>query len=300
MVKPVLITGASGLLGRALVNNFSSASGWHVTGLANSRAKNDLVKVNLLEKEELERVMMDIKPQVVIHAAAERNCNVVDANYEAARNLNVTASKDIAELAAKIRAVLIYISTDYVFDGTSPPYKETDEPNPLNKYGLTKLEGENVTLRTHPGACVLRVPLLYGEVDHLGESVVTGLLPSLLDRGNVYRVSDYEIRYPTYVGDVAEVCCRLATAALRQRGIGGIYHCSGRDAMTKYGMVKIISEKMQLAMDHIVPDREPVKGAPRPYDSHLDTSKLDALVGQPYTPFRDAIKNCLINYVPAA
>lgn len=296
--KKVIITGASGLLGRALVRVFHAAS-WEVIGLAHTRAKNDLVQVDLLDTNAVTKLISDTKPNAIIHAAAERNCNVVDNNYAAAYTLNVTVSEHIARLAGQIGAVHIYISTDYVFDGTSPPYQETSNPNPLNKYGITKLEGEKVTRQANPDACILRVPLLYGPVDYLQESVVTGLLANLLNTEKTSEISDYEIRYPTHVDDVAEVCFRLIAKAFQQPNtVTGIYHCSGRDAMTKYRMIEIISDTLHLPMGHIIRDPHPTKGAPRPYDSHLDISRLDSLVGVPYTPLNDAIKECLTKFVP--
>ena len=176
MEKRVLITGASGLLGRAILREFTQCSvGWEVLGLAYSRARENLRKVDLKNKDEVKTVMDEFKPSLVIHSAAERRPDVVENGEEETKKLNVIATRTIADAAAKANAFLLYISTDYVFDGTSPPYKPTDKPNPLNKYGQSKLDGENVTLEFLPRSGVLRVPVLYGPVEHLHESAVTGI-----------------------------------------------------------------------------------------------------------------------------
>lgn len=174
MVKKVLITGASGLLGRAILKEFSNFDGWEALGLAFSRAQGGLRKVDLKNKDEVNYVIQEFQPNVVIHAAAERRPDIVEKNEEESTKLNVTATRIIAEASAKSNAFFLYISTDYVFDGCSPPYKPNDKPNPLNKYGQSKLDGENVTLEFLPNCGVLRVPILYGPVEYLHESAVTG------------------------------------------------------------------------------------------------------------------------------
>ena len=180
MRKKVLITGASGLLGRALLKEFTRFSdSWETLGLAFSRAGGDLRRVDLKNKDEVNTVVEEFQPNLIIHSAAERRPDVVEKNEDETTKLNVTATRIIAEAATKANAFMLYISTDYVFDGTSPPYKTTDKPNPLNRYGQSKLDGENATLEFLPRCGVLRVPILYGPVEHLHESAVTGNITCL-------------------------------------------------------------------------------------------------------------------------
>ena len=178
----VLITGASGLLGRAILKQFSSSDKWEVLALAHSRATGALKKVNLLDFEETKRVVKEFKPHVLIHSAAERRPDVVENDEETCKKMNVGVTKTLAKTMNDLNSNLeipehfmLYISTDYVFDGTSPPYKPMDEPNPLNKYGKSKLAGEKVMQIYHPDGGILRIPILYGNVEYLKESAVTGL-----------------------------------------------------------------------------------------------------------------------------
>ncbi len=143
----VLITGASGLLGRALVKEFTRAS-WEVLGLAYSRAGGVLKKVNLTDSQAVRDILTEYKPAVVVHSAAERSPDVVEKQEGQARKINVDASSNIASICDEIGAYMIYLSTDYVFDGKNPPYKPGDKPNPLNKYGQSKLDGE-VAVQKH-------------------------------------------------------------------------------------------------------------------------------------------------------
>ena len=178
----VLITGGSGLLGRAILKLFSNSDQWEVLGLAHSRTTGALKRVNLLDFEEAKRVVKEFKPHVLIHSAAERRPDVVENNEEACIKMNVGVTEILALTINELNSGLempehfmLYISTDYVFDGKSPPYKPLDKPNPLNKYGKSKLAGEQVMLKSHPGGGILRVPILYGNVEYLKESAVTGL-----------------------------------------------------------------------------------------------------------------------------
>lgn len=178
----MLITGASGLLGRAIMKQFSNSDKWEVLGLAHSRATEALKKVDLFDFDETKRVVNDFKPQVLIHAAAERRPDVVENDEETYMKMNVGVTKTLAKAMNELnrdveipKHFMLYISTDYVFDGTSPPYKPLDEPNPLNKYGKSKLAGEQAMQVYHPDGGILRIPILYGNVEYLKESAVTGV-----------------------------------------------------------------------------------------------------------------------------
>jgi len=241
-------------------------------------------------------VIENTKPSIIIHAAAERAPDVVEKDFETAVKLNVTATKVLAKIAAKKNIPIIYISTDYVFDGTNPPYKESDQPGPTNKYGITKLEGEKVTLVASNDHIVLRIPVLYGEVEHPAESAVTCLLDSLLN-GKAQKVSDYEIRWPAHTKDIAAICYHLADKKIEDPNIKGIFQWSGKEGLTKYAMIQIISEEFSLPHDHIVPDANPNLSVPRPYNCQLGTCKLEELgIGQ-HTSFREGIKECLKNFI---
>ena len=174
-MRKVLITGASGLLGRALMKEFNQQDDWEVLGLAFSRSGGNLRKVDLRNPKEVEAVIEEFKPDVVIHSAAERRPDVAENKEEETTKLNVTATSNLSDVVSRENGFMLYISTGYVFDGTKPPYKPSDKPNPLNKYGKSKLEGEEATMKNELSGGVLRIPILYGEVEYLKESAVTGM-----------------------------------------------------------------------------------------------------------------------------
>lgn len=293
----VLITGASGLLGRELLKRFTT-EGWECLGLAYTRVREGLTKVNLCDREEVEKVMDDFQPHVVVHSAAERRPDVVAKQEEQAKAINVGATELLTQLCQQRGVFLLYISTDYVFDGTKPPYLTTAATNPLNTYGITKRDGE-VVVSKYQNTAVLRVPVLYGEVEYLAESAVTSLFSAVLSASQPTKMSDYEQRYPTHVHDVAEVCEMLASRHMAEPGAGvGVWHCSGDDRMTKYSMACTMGKVFGLSTSHITPVREPSSGAPRPYDCQLDCTSTRTIFPSTPTPFESGIHSILKAHLP--
>ncbi|KAK3597691.1 hypothetical protein CHS0354_040066 [Potamilus streckersoni] len=291
--KRVLITGASGLLGRALCKEFGKNVMWETCGLSFSRSGDGLTQIDIRDKDALTQVIKDFKPSVIIHSAAERKPDVVEKQPETTYKLNVEATSNLCDIAGSVGAWVLYISTDYVFDGKNPPYKETAQPNPLNKYGQSKLDGEIATLEASQDNGVLRVPILYGEVENLSESAVTVLFDKVKDTTQHCIMSDYERRYPTYCGDIAFVIKQLAEKRIKGEKIGGIYHWSGNENMTKYDMAVAMAKAFGLPIEHIVADKSPSGGASRPYDAHLDCGRIESLGIVKRTAFNELIKDIL-------
>ena len=284
----ILITGASGLLGRALMRECAEHE---VVGYAFSRTGPQLQKLDLCDFAAVREEIMRQQPDVVIHAAAERRPDKSAADPEATLALNVNATRNLAEACQAAGAWLLMISTDYVFDGKDAPYQVDDTPNPINFYGQSKWQGEQALWQAMPNAGVLRVPILYGQVETLAESAVTGLV-SLLDQDQA-PVDDWAIRYPTYVDDVALVCCQLAEKHQQDPTLSGTWHWSGNEAMTKYDMVKVMADVLSQSINHITPLSEPADDVPRPYDCALDTQVLQAMGIGRHTPFATGIAKVL-------
>jgi len=177
----VLVTGASGLLGRAVMKAFE---GTEVQGLALTRvdASKNIVKCDLRNPEELKAKILEYKPDIIIHSAAERRPDVCDKEKDSTSYLNIDVTEQIAALAREVESWVLYISTDYVFDGTTPPYPPNGTINPLSFYGQTKREGEERIWKQTTSAVVLRVPLLYGDVEYLEESAATVLAKAVLEK----------------------------------------------------------------------------------------------------------------------
>ncbi|MCX8014082.1 MAG: SDR family oxidoreductase [Rectinema sp.] len=297
----ILVTGASGLLGRAVMKKLGSHDGWEVRGTAFSRVRPPLEMLDLTDEQQVARFFAVHRPDVVIHLAAERRPDVVAKEKARAWAINVDAAGTVARESARHGAFMVLISTDYVFDGTNPPYVPSSPVHPLNEYGLMKLEAEReaerifATLGRESGrrclGAVLRIPLLYGPVEYLEECPVTELARVFQNREPV-RVEHWAQRYPVHVDDVASAIVRLVEALFngnRAYGLFPRFHLSGNEAYTKYEMVRTMGEALGLPCDHVKPDPQPPSGAPRPRDCRMDTSLLASLGWMQRIRFADAI-----------
>lgn len=298
MAKKLLITGASGLLGRDCLSTFSNDPEWTTLGLAYSRAGSNLRKIDLTDAKQVNDVIKEFKPTVILHAAAERRPDVVEEQEEKTRNINVDATKHLCDLANEIGAYILFISTDYVFDGTKAPYKPTDKPNPLNKYGLSKAEGERVVMESNPRNIVFRVPVLYGAVERLDESAVTVLFSKVKDPSKQAEMNHYERRYPTSCSDLADAIKILIESRVENPELTGYFHWSGTQMMTKYDMALAMAQLFDIPTSHIVADTKPATGAPRPFDCQLDCSRMESLGATKRTPFNVGIRAALEKFFP--
>jgi len=287
----ILVTGATGLLGRPVLRACADIPGARATGAAFRRSGPGLERIDLSQTGQLPAWLDRLAPDILIHAAAERRPDVSEKDPDGTRRLNVGTTATLAQWAAARGAFLIYISTDYVFDGTRPPYRPGDATRPLNAYGQSKLDGERAVQAAACDAVILRVPILYGEVETLDESPVTVLAKNMLNAppGEHLAMEHWATRYPTHTRDVAAVLRQLVLHKLDHPGFAGVFHWSGSEPMTKYEMARACAPFAGFDPDRLVPDATPPAGAPRPKDSHLDSSDLERLgIGQ-RTPFTAAL-----------
>ncbi|KAF2125446.1 NAD(P)-binding protein [Dothidotthia symphoricarpi CBS 119687] len=296
MEKTVLITGASGLLGRQVQKQFF-LDGWRSIGTGLTRINPpEVIKLDILDPKEIEQVLDEVKPNVVVHCAANRFPDSCTANPEAAKKLNVDSSRALAEATTARGIFLIYISTDYVFSGRpgEAPYKTTSTPAPPNTYGQTKLDGERAVLDVASKASarnkvvVLRVPILYGSCNEPKESAVNMLMSQLWaaqkEGQPKIKVDDYALRFPTNTHDVGRVCRDISQlyldSANESRDLPTLLQFSSEDQMTKWQICQTFADIMCLPLDGMEPSRpeeEPKDGTVRPFDCHLDTSALREL-----------------------
>ena len=296
----ILITGATGLLGRPVLRACSANRDWRVTGTSFRRTGPGLERLDLSQTEQIPAFLDRLAPDVIIHSAAERRPDVSEKDPEGTQRLNVGATAALARWAAARGAFLVYISSDYVFDGTTPPYTPGSPTHPINAYGQSKLDGEQAVRAAGGGAAILRVPILYGEVEELGESPVTVLAKNMLNArpGERLAMEHWATRYPTHTSDVAAVLRQMVERRLAGGSLGGIFHWSGDEPMTKHDMALAYAPLLGFDPARLVPDARPPAGAPRPKDCHLDTSDLERLgIGQ-RTPFATALPAILAPHLP--
>jgi len=234
--------------------------------------------------------------QVIVHCAAERRLERVQADTDQSRRLNVDCTRLLAKLCKENNCWLLFISTDYVFDGTEPPYTNAARTNPLNEYGRQKRDAELAAREADWGCGVLRVPLLYGPVNDLDESQVSAVLHDVLGK-NPVAYDNLQIRYPTFVDDVAFVIVKLAERKMEHCGLSGVWHWSGEEAMTKYQMAQKMATVFGLDASHVKPVDTVDPSITRPHNAHLDTTTLKLMGISKSTSFEEGLKQSFSSWV---
>jgi dTDP-4-dehydrorhamnose reductase len=243
----ILVTGSNGLLGQKLTDLLTSNNAYEL--IASSKGANRhpstsnyvYEEMDVCDYADLERVITKHKPNAVIHTAAMTNVDQCEGEKEACINLNVTSVEHLIKLAEKHGFYLVHLSTDFVFDGTSGPYKESDEPNPLSYYGQSKLDAENLLLQSKIRYSILRTIIVYGVAADMSRSNIVLWAKGALEKGQTIKVVNDQFRMPTLSEDLAKACM-LAIEKQAQ----GIYHISGKDYMSVIEMVRRIAKFFKL------------------------------------------------------
>jgi len=292
VVCRVLVTGATGLLGRQLLRVLDTSM-WEVRGICRKRGQPPrIVSCDLTIEGAPEAQIEEFRPHVVIHLAAEWRPDVLRRSPARARLLNVDVTAALAAACERCGAWLLYISADCVFDGRAPPYTTDAMPNPLSEYGWQKLHGEQLTLASCPQAAVLRVPLLYGPLESITDSAVTSLYQDL--RCGVKEVDAWQICYPTFTCDVARVILGMIQLHRSGEHLRGIFHWQGSEAFTWHHMMLIVADICGMDASKIAPVRSTPK-VPLPKDTRLDCSRLERWLDATLlrTTFREGLQMCL-------
>jgi dTDP-4-dehydrorhamnose reductase len=220
----IVITGSAGQLGRAL----------QVTLHTEDLLLLDLPTHDLTDYAQTFRAVTDFQPNIVIHAAAFTNVDLCEQEPEVAYRVNALATQNVALACQSCSAVMLYISTDYVFDGTSSePYWEWDRPNPQSIYARSKLAGEQITQMLLRQFYIVRTAWLYNRG---GKNFITSVLRLADERAELHYVTD-EVGSPTYAPDLA-----AAIAKLIQHPLYGIYHFTNAGVCSRYEWAKAILE----------------------------------------------------------
>jgi dTDP-4-dehydrorhamnose reductase len=269
-MKRVLVTGASGLLGRKIVE---AAQNFIVCPTHQTRpASPDSIRMDLTNEGEVAQVFRRVKPDVVIHAAAETNVDKCERDMKHAWRTNADGTRILAEACSKTNVAMLYISTDYVFDGEKGRYKEEDEPIPVNYYGLTKLMGEEHVKALCKSHIILRTSVLYGTHPYK-PNFATWIIASLA-QGRPLTIVEDHFNSPTLADNLAQVAIR---AIGRARALRGIYHVAGSERISRYNFGLRVAATFNLDAGLIKSARmSELRGwiAKRPKDSSLCVDKI--------------------------
>jgi dTDP-4-dehydrorhamnose reductase len=284
----VLVTGAAGQLGRDLVEVLSGSL--PLGGIAPCRMSG-AVEVTAMDRRSLDVAHRDqvagvfdaLRPHVVVHCAAWTAVDACEDDPDRAFAVNAAGTRHVAEAARRHGAHVVYLSTDYVFDGRSDrPYTEWDVPNPLSVYGRSKRGGE---LELGPSASLVRTSWLSG---YHGSNIVRTVLRLAAGEGPLRFVDDQR-GSPTFTADLAPA---LAVVALER--LPGIYHLTNTGVTSWFGLARAVLAAAGADIDRVEPittaELAPPRRAVRPTNSALDNVAWRALGGTPLPPWQDGLE----------
>ena len=281
-MKKVIITGSNGLLGQSLLELLlQEKENYQVFGF--SRGKNrtgrtdfDYVSIDITDKNRLKNEVEKINPDFIINTAAITQVDDCETNKKACDILNVEVVKWLAEISSTINCHLIQISTDFIFDGKKGYYKETDAPNPLSYYGLSKLKSEEVLTNSTIDFTILRTILVYGKVYNMSRNNIVLWVKKMLENQQEITIVDDQYRMPTYVVDLAMAC----KIAIDKKAIG-IFNIASNTLLSVYQIAQEIANCFGLNKDFIKPISTATlnQTAPRPAKTGFDLTKTNSQLG---------------------
>jgi len=277
----VVITGSNGLLGQSLLKLLLQEKyTYNVFGFSrgeNRSGRDDFsyVSIDITDEENLKETLLEIQPDFIINTAAMTQVDHCEGDKEACDLLNVTVVKWLSEISNQINAHLIHLSTDFIFDGIKGNYKETDTPNPLSYYGVSKLKSEKVLIDSKISYTILRTILVFGKVYDMSRSNIVLWVKSMLEQGKEITIVDDQYRTPTYVEDLA-LACKISM----DKKATGIYNISSNELLSVYKIAQQIADAFHLDKNLIKPisTENLNQTAPRPAKTGFDLSKTNKVL----------------------
>ena len=294
----LLITGKEGQVGRQLTSYLAAIDcQWQVLALNKQ-------ELDITDKAQVVSVLADFLPDIVINTAAYTHVDQAEVDEKAAYTVNAEGVENLAKAAKQLDAVLIHLSSDYVFDGNllNGSYSEDEQPNPCNVYGKTKLEGEKAIQSICSEFIILRTSWVFGEYGH---NFVKTILRLAQTKENLDIVGDQQ-GGPTYALDIVRAIVKMVStiSASKRDKLWGIYHFSGYPYTTWAGFAQSIFEQAfgqklieQKPDIHAISSADYIALAMRPKNSCLNCQKIKVAFDIEPSDWQQAIKNDLFKFI---
>ena len=273
----ILVTGGNGQLGRAF-QQLQAQTEHEIIAM-------DVDCLDITNQKQVFAVMEELRPDAVVHGAAYTQVDLAESREDDAFRVNAVGTQNIAAACLAQRAKMVYVSTDYVFDGEKEtPYVETDAVRPQSAYGRTKLAGEELAARICPRLFIARTAWLYGD----GNNFVRTMRKLAVEKDELSVVHD-QTGTPTYAVDLAQAILQLLPTAHY-----GTYHMTNGGQCTWYEFAcEILRQSGSATPVRPVTTAEFVRPAKRPRHSVLRNYMLEQTIGDPFRPWQEALTEYL-------
>jgi len=248
----------------------------------------DVDEIDIQEEKRTVSKIESFRPEIIINVAAYTDVDGCELNEEKAFAVNAEGMKHVALGALRCGAKVVYLSTDYIFDGNKrEPYLENDPSNPLNVYGRSKWKGEQYVQELLQDALIVRTEWLYGRY---GNNFVTSILRQAREKKVLTIVND-QIGSPTYTVDLSE-----AISVLLQCDARGVFHVANSDLCTWYTFGQAILKLSGMERVRVIPisSKELNRPAIRPAYSVFNCQKLKQVTGMTLRPWSEALRDFLL------
>lgn len=297
----VLVTGANGLLGQALLHRLAQYEGdYDVLATGRDDAPRfelptgGYVRMDLTRPDDLKQVFTDFAPAIVVNGAAMTEVDQCEDDRQACWRVNASAVEALAAQCKTTGSKLIQVSTDFVFDGEDGPYDERARPAPVNFYGRSKLAAENAARQLGEGRwAIARTVLVYGTTENGSRSNVALWLFDQLQQGKPVHVVTDHVRTPTYAPDLAAGIERMI-----RYNKSGLYHLSGRDLVSVYQLAQHVALVLDVDPTLVRPttaaelaERLDQERAPRPPRTGFIILKAETDFGYRPRPLSEALRH---------
>jgi dTDP-4-dehydrorhamnose reductase len=265
-----LVIGANGLVGRCL-GRALSRNGIKWSGTFYSRQEDGLYRLDVTDKGKIEKFIAKVNPRVIFNCAnLAGGVDTCESNPEKAKKFHLDSIRTLADVSSKIDAAFVFVSSDYIFDGTRGPYREADRPNPLNLYGRLKLEAEEFIKKNVKKHIIARTTNVFGwDPETRTPNYIMNLYRTIKAKKRLNAPS-YLWGNPTYAEDLAEAISELYT-----KKASGVFHVVGASFINRYEWAKASCEILELDFGLVNEVRDPPANmVPRPLKSLLNTDKF--------------------------
>ncbi|MCX5783911.1 MAG: SDR family oxidoreductase [Elusimicrobia bacterium] len=279
----ILIIGVPGQVGVALIDACAKV-GIDCLGAGLETDGARFAKADITDPLSLNAVFRNFAPDVSILCASLTGVDYCEAFPEQARKINVSGTENFARSCDKYKSKPVFISSEYVFDGKTGPYRETDEPNPLNVYGKTKLEGEKI-ISAFEKFLIIRTTVVYSYMPGSANFLMQVIGPK-----PPQNVANDQYSNPTYAPDLAEGIIKLIIACK-----SGVFNIVGKDRLNRYDFALKICKVFGLDPSAIKPKptSELNQKAARPLSAGLLTDKLKAETGYIMPDVNEGLRRAL-------